>query len=357
MRVLIVDTCYPAFLKLHYDRSPGLGEQPYALQWRALMDTFFGTADAYSHNLNSIGHQAREVVVNCGPMQSAWAREHDLAVPTVGAGDSVLLAQARDFRPDVAYVQDIHRLGDATLAALKRVAGTLVGQIATEPPSLERLRVFDLIVTCLPSFVERFNAAGIRTELMRLAFDERVLHELAGEERPEAVRGAVFVGSLGRTQHRRSNGMLARAAARVPIEFWGYGGRLWPPWSPVKRRYHGEAWGIEMFRILREARIAINRHGSIAGPYAVNMRLYEATGMGTLLLTDNGGQLDDVLVPDEEAVSYSTTGELVDRVKYFLAHEQERAEIAAAGQARTLRDHTYERRMSELAVLLEDVAE
>lgn len=357
MRILIVDTCYPAFLKMHYGRSPGLGEQPYATQWRALMDTFFGTADAYSHNLNSIGHEAHEIVVNCGPMQSAWAREHDLTVPADRAEDSILLAQARDFEPDVVYVQDIHQLSDATLAELRRLARLLVGQIATEPPSLERLRAFGLIVTCLPSFVQRFNSAGIRTELMRLAFDERVLDELSGEKRPTVARGAVFVGSLGRTQHRRSNGLLARAAGRVPIEFWGYGGRLWPPWSTVKRGYHGEAWGIDMFRILGEARIAINRHGSIAGPYAVNMRLYEATGMGTLLLTDNGEHLDDVLVPREEAVSYSTTGELVDRVKYFLAHEQERAEIAAAGQARTLRDHTYARRMRELAAMLEDVAE
>jgi spore maturation protein CgeB len=356
LRILIVDTCYPAFLKMHYGRAPNLGEQPYSTQWRALMDTFFGTADAYSHNLNAIGHEAHEVVVNCVPMQSAWAREHDLAVPPDRAESSVLLAQARDFEPDVVYVQNVHYLSETTLDELKRLGRLLVGQIATEPPGLEQLRAFDLLVTCLPSFVARFNGAGIRTELMRLAFDERVLEELSGEERPRVERGAVFVGSLGRTQHRRSNGMLARAARRVPIEFWGYGGRLWPPWSPVKRGYHGEAWGIDMFRILGEARIALNRHGSIAGPYAVNMRLYEATGMGTLLVTDNGEHLDDVLVPGEEAVTYSTTRELVDRVRYFLAHENERAEIAAAGQARTLRDHTYGRRMHELAAMLEDVA-
>lgn len=320
------------------------------------MNTFFGTADAYSHNLRSIGHEAHEFVVNCAPLQSAWAREHNLAIQTDGSEEAILVAQARDFEPDVVYVQDVHYLTDATLAELKRHSRLLVGQIATEPPSLERLRAFDLVVTCLPSFVARFSAAGIRTELLRLAFDDRVLDKISGEERPQPVRDAVFVGSLGRTQHRRSNGMLARAARQVPIEFWGYGGHLWPPWSPVKRRYRGEAWGTDMYRILGEARVAINRHGSIAGPYAVNMRLYEATGMGTLLVTDNGEHLGDVFVPGDEAVSYSTTGELVDRVRYFLEHDEERAEVAAAGQARTLRDHTYGRRMGELATILEDAA-
>lgn len=353
MRVLIVDTYYPAFLKSHYSRSPGLEAQPYAVQWRALMDTFFGTADAYSHNLAALGHEAHEVVVNCAQLQSAWAQEHNLAAHGENSAEETLLAQVRDFEADVIYVQDVHYVTDETLANLKRETRTLVCQLATEPPSLDRLRVFDLVVTCLPSFVQRFNAHGVRTELLSLAFDERVLDVVAEGGRSPVVRDAVFVGSLGRTQHRRSNGILARAARRVPIDFWGYGGHLWPPWSPVKRRYHGEAWGADMYRVLAEARIVINRHGSIAGPYAVNMRMYEATGMGALLLTDNGEHLHDLFEPGAEAVSYDSASQLVDRLRYYLEHDNERSEIAAAGQTRTLRDHTYRQRMRELVGILE----
>ena len=94
---------------------------------------------------------------------------------TTALRSETLLAQVRDFEPDVVYVQDVHYLTDDTLARLKQESRLLVCQIATEPPNLERLRVFDLVVTCLPSFVTRFNAVGIRTELLRLAFDERVL--------------------------------------------------------------------------------------------------------------------------------------------------------------------------------------
>jgi spore maturation protein CgeB len=170
----------------------------------------------------------------------------------------------------------------------------------------------------------------------------------------DAPREAVFVGSLGRTQHRRANGIVARAAWLTPIEFWGYGGRLWPPWSPVKRRYRGEAWGIDMYRVLASARVVVNRHGAIAGGHAVNMRIYETTGVGSLLLTDNGNTLADVLEPGAEAVAYGSARDLARKLRYYLRHEEERAAIAAAGQARTLRDHTYARRMRELAELLED---
>lgn len=349
MRVLVVDSYYPAFLRSHYRRSPALASETYERQWRALMDTFFGTSDAYSHNLRALGHDAHEVVANCEPLQAAWAREHGM--DEAAGADAILLAQAEALAADVVYIQHVHSATDESLAELRRQGRLVVGQLATEPPPLERLRAFDLIVTALPSFVDRFRRRGIRTELLRLAFDDRVLARVGARD---AARDAVFVGSLGRTQHRRANGIVARAAWLTPIEFYGYGGRLWPPWSPVKRRYRGEAWGIDMYRVLASARVVVNRHGAIAGGHAVNMRIYETTGVGSLLLTDNGDTLADVLEPGAEAVAYGSARDLARKLRHYLIHEEERAAIAAAGQARTLRDHTYAQRMRELAELLED---
>ena len=108
-----------------------------------------------------------------------------------------------------------------------------------------------------------------------------------------------------------------------------------------------------MYRVLSEARIVINRHGSIAGPYAVNMRMFEATGMGALLLTDNGEHLGDLFEPGVEAVSYDSARRLIDQLTHYLRNEDERSEIATAGQARTLRDHTYRQRMRELVELVD----
>src|ERR1044071_434198 len=136
MRVLIVDTCYSAFLAAHYARNPGLAERSYLEQWHALMDTGFGTADAYSHHLGELGHTAHEVVVDCEPLQTAWAREHGL--PSA-APEDVLRAQVDDFRPDVVYVQNLHVLSDVGMGALRRSGAFVAGQIASEAPPDERL--------------------------------------------------------------------------------------------------------------------------------------------------------------------------------------------------------------------------
>jgi spore maturation protein CgeB len=349
MRILVVDTCYPAFLREHYARTPGLAERSYEDQWRALMDTFFGTADSYSHHLAQLGHEAHEVVANCAPLQQAWAREHGLSS---AAEDEIVVAQARSFEPDVVYLQDLHHPSDRMLDGLREVSRLVAGQIASEAPREGRLRRFDLLLSSFPHFVERFRSLGIDSELLRLAFDSRVLERLESERAAVATEGAVFVGSLNRTQHRRANTLLARAARRVPIEFWGYGARGWAPWSPLRRRYRGEAWGLEMYRVLRAARISLNRHIAVAGPYANNMRLYEATGVGSLLLTDERRNLAELFEPGSEVVTYSNAADLADRVRHYLEHEDERRSIAEAGQQRTLRDHGYDTRMRDLARIL-----
>ena len=78
------------------------------------------------------------------------------------------------------------------------------------------------------------------------------------------------------------------------------------------------------------------------------MRLYEATGVGTLLITDWKKNITDMFEPDKEIVVYRTPEECAELVQYYLDHDKEREKIAKAGQERTIREHTYHQRMEEL---------
>ncbi|MDX6476144.1 MAG: hypothetical protein QOH95_1655 [Gaiellaceae bacterium] len=356
MRFLILDTCYPAFLRAHYAQDPDLARRPYDEQWRRLMDTFFGTADSYSHALGELGHEAHEIVANAAPLQEAWARERGSrsSLPFRLRRERVVREQAEAFGPDVVYVQNMKFFSRGLLRHLQQRGAMIVGQIASEAPARSKLSAFDLVLTSFPHFVESFRSAGVRSEYLRIGFDPRVLARLEADGAVRERHGAVFVGALNRTQHSSGNALLERAASRVPIDFWGYAADGWPESSPLRARYHGEAWGIDMFRVLYESRIALNRHIGVAERYANNMRLYEATGVGTMLLTDARENLGDLFEPGREVVTYDSEDELVERVAYYLEHDEERRAIAAAGQARTLREHTYRIRMQELLAILGD---
>jgi spore maturation protein CgeB len=350
MRILVVDSYYPAVLEGLYGSQPQLSGLPYDVQWAAVMGLGFGTSDAYSYNLRAHGHDAVEVVPNCRPLQRAWARQHApalLQLPWPLARPAILLAQSRALHPDIVYVQSIGALHPVVLSRLRHSTRLLAGQIATEVPDRARLGAFDVVLTSFPHFLGRL---GVPTEFLRIGFDDRILERLGDVPQSHDV---VFVGQLGRAQHRDANEQLETAARSLPIDFWGPGVDEWPVESPFRRGHHGTAWGLEMYRVLAGGRIALNRHGAVAEGHANNMRLYEATGVGTMLLTDQGKDLSDLFNVGTEVITYSGAADLVDKARWYLDHDAEREAVASAGQVRTLRDHTYAMRMTELVEILD----
>jgi spore maturation protein CgeB len=266
-----------------------------------------------------------------------------------GPEPELVLAQAEAFRPDVVYVQNLSVLAPPTLRHLRAGTLLLAGQIASELPATEQLEPFDVIFTSFPHFLDRFRRLGIAGEYLPIGFDPRVLEYVSTERR----YGAVFAGSLGRLQHDRGNAALAAAAEQTAIDFWGRGYEDWPEGSAVRRQYRGEAWGLDMYRVLAAARISLNRHIDVAEDNANNMRLYESTGIGTMLLTDAKRNLGELFDVGTEVVAYTDAADLAEKIAYYLEHDDEREAIAAAGQQRTLREHTYADRMRDLVAMLE----
>jgi hypothetical protein len=265
------------------------------------------------------------------------------------SAESIALAQIRAFAPDVLYCQDLSFLSTAGLAEARRHARVLVGQIACPLPGNEQLTPFDLILTSFPHFVPRFRAMGIASEYFRIAFEPRVLERIGKVERNRPV---TFVGGIS-SSHSKGTQLLEGIAKAVPLEVFGYGADTLSPGSELAKRHRGEAWALGMYRALCESRITINRHIDVAEDNANNMRLYEATGCGALLVTDAKKNLGDLFEPGVEVVTYRNEGEAIEVIQHYLADDQARARIAAAGQQRTLREHTYAQRMKELVPILE----
>ena len=103
-----------------------------------------------------------------------------------------------------------------------------------------------------------------------------------------------------------------------------------------------------MFQKLHDSKVVLNIHGDNSPSSATNMRLFEATGVGTCLLTDWKENLHDLFEPEVEVVTYRTTEECIEKVNYLLENDTERKAIAAAGQRRTLKDHTVKQRVEQI---------
>lgn len=375
MRVAIVDPYYPAFLDRHYAEDPELADAPYAEQRDSLMASSFGTFDAYSRHLRPLGHEAVELVPNCVPLQLRWAEENGTgrALRTVGRvlpGRAaavarqpllrrIVRAQIAAFDPEVVYLQSLDYLSPDELRELRDEGRFVVGQIASPAPSDAHLRSYDLIVSSFPHFVARFREMGVDSEYLPLAFDPAVLERLAAagvpvdapSGRPHAV---AFVGGVDPRVHAEGTALLERLAGEVDISVWGYGADRLDSSSPLRARHRGEAWGLDMFSVFARSRIVVNRHIDVADGYANNMRLYEATGVGAVLLTDAKRNLGDLFDVGREVVAYEDLDDLVARLAALTADDEECDRIGAAGQARTLREHGYDTRMRQLSGILEE---
>jgi FkbM family methyltransferase len=373
LKFLILSADYTEFLCWLYAQRPGLEREPYEHQTRVRRESRFGTADFYSSNLRKLGYEVWDIHVNNEFMQKAWADEHGLRIdssprwqfrlkrgliPFVSRARNrewvyrVLTEQIKHYKPDVLLNQAMHGVSDDFLREIKPYVKLLVGEHAATPlPETKNWSVYDLVTSSFPPTLDWFRLKGVPAELNRLGFEPSVLSQLKDGEKTIPIS---FVGSFYATHSKRVE-WLEYLCSRLQV-------KVWSPHtnyllgildaSPVFRSYVGSAWGIEMYQVLRDSFLTLNHHSNFP-LYANNLRLFEATGVGTLLITDWKKNLHEMFEPGKEVVAYHSPAECAELIQYYLEHENERREIARAGQRRTLREHTYYQRMQELVDIVQ----
>ncbi len=207
--------------------------------------------------------------------------------------------------PTVCYLIDVH-------------LGTWREQVA---------RFFDAIFIAQRDYLERFRRAVGHNQVYWLplaaAPDVHYDHGLP------RVYDVGFVGNIARAHRNTARARRLRLIA----------GRFRT--NDFYRVYMPE----EVGEVYSRSRIVFNC--SIAGD--VTMRVFEGTACGALVLTDavaNG--LAELFEIGREIVVYEDDADLLEKLEYYLTHEEERETIARAGQQRTLAEHTYPCRVARL---------
>lgn len=388
MRVLILSTDYQEFLDWFYAGQPGLRTASYDEQLSARCDSLFGIADFHSRNMKSLGHDAMDVHFNNVALQAAWlwefgkpgevlrsrtwSAQQRIADAVKGSplgpvlrrlgvrrrkSDwpyEVLSLQVQQFQPDVIINQSMDSVDPSYLKKLRDVVPLLVGFHGATPLSADKdFGCYDLVVSSFKPTVEAVREdLGIRSYLSPLAFDPIVLSRLPLERNPTIDLS--FVGSFG-SYHSSRTKFLEKVAERLPqLQVWAPSLDGVARDSRLHQCYRGPAWGRDMYMILRASKITLNHHGDVA-PYANNSRLFEATGCGAMLVTDQQPNLSDLFNEGSELVAYASESECLDVIAHYVQHDADREEIAYAGQKRTLTEHTFMQRLIDECSLYESL--
>lgn len=365
---------YPAFLRSvgMFERDFGSAATSYASSLESLHKLRFGTSDVYSEHFRAIGWDACEIIANSSFLQAKWAEEKNRKfvtlpsilspalvarlpllrsinhfLPTIQA---TLVKQIETMKPDVIYFQDLNLADPSLMRRIRRHTGLIAGQIASPLPPARFISSYDVIFSSLPNLQEKIRGLGVKSEHLPIAFDSRLLDEVKFAERRIPLS---FVGGISR-QHSSTIPMLQAAReANEGLEIFGYGDAELKDFPELASRHKGEKWGRQMYEVLAQSEVTLNRHIDVAEQFANNMRLYEATGMGSLLITDNKVNLPEIFEVGVEVLAYSSLKELKDHIVWARENPQAAREIARRGQNRTVQDHSYRQCIEMLSEKLE----
>jgi len=399
-RVVKVTTFYRDFLRDYYRRHPHVTSLSYDEQYASLMGQGYSWADFFARELRKTGVEAFEIVSNAGPLQQAWAREHGCTA----AGRDLVAEQIKAIAPDVVFLQDSYIFNGSwvnklrkDVPSIRRVIGWWCAPFSDVV--LEGFRAFDSVIACSPLFKQHLEEMGMRAFELHHAFEPSLLPRIEENNHYPRVdfrfMGSIISGSgyhdmrqmllehlldanvsldlfanipritaadlfLRRSAYVVSKGLaavgLTSLASTLPLI-----GKAYTLLEMPSRPRHMEkllaiakppVYGLEMFKALSRSRIGFNNHGEVAADYAVNVRLFEVTGVGACLLTDWKKNLGELFEIDKEVIAYRSAEECVEKVHWLLDHPKECEAIAKAGQARTLRDYTFQRRAAEFDTIV-----
>lgn len=341
-------------------------EKPYVEQLAAIHADGYASSDSWKRYLEPEGDfSVVEHIVNVEPLQKRWALEHRFSYNENNWCEEILRAQIAESRPDILYAhawQVARRYLPAILRENKGLFTMAFDGVAKHDDGV--ILNVDLLLSCLPRTVDFYERLGRKAYYLPHAFDPVLIDRCA--RRAVDPVDVSFVGQVsavgGHRDRARWLGEICRAVkvdcwlGEIP-SFWailrrqagemrkeGVRGLAGFPQamrhiSRLRQQNRGSLFGLEMYNQLQSSKISLNHHIAAAGSMAANMRLFEATGMGSCLLTDWKENLGELFEPDQEVVAFRSTAEAIEKIRWLLENEPARAGIAKAGQARVLASH------------------
>jgi spore maturation protein CgeB len=203
---------------------------------------------------------------------------------------------------------------------------------------------YDFVFTPSERFVSTYHEIGVNyVRYLPFACEPNVHRpiKLSANEREGLACDICFVGTFSR---HRSRVIQALETAGFRVNVWG------SYWRYFRRgtNFKGPISGPGMVRVFNAAKIVLNIHDPSDLFFKPNMRVFEATGCESFLLTDRPVGLDMCFHEPEEVACYDDDSDLVRQAKNFLDSSSDRASIAQRAHERAYGEHTYDHRVKTI---------
>ena len=266
-----------------------------------------------------------------------------------------MLSQAASAKPDIAVVTGGHRISSETIKKLKNDGIVCILWTIDAPrdfqPILDVAPFYDHIFCQGTEAIELLDKAGIRgAQWLPMACDPDYHHpvECTSEEKKKYGSDIVFVGT-----HYPERAALFEKMADLDIAIWGPGWNAPDSNSPLRRCVRGShTTPGEWLKIYSTSKIILATHyhdpQNRFPVYQASPRVFEALACRAFVLCDDQRDVFPLFKDGEDLVRFFDASDLINKAKHYLAHPEERNEIAGRGNRNVLKNHTYVHRVKEL---------
>jgi hypothetical protein len=190
----------------------------------------------------------------------------------------------------------------------------------------------DLALTAAPECVRWYEAEGCPALYFPEASDPDIFRPVPGLPKLHDVS---FVGGCYGIRERTVRA-LRRAGIRVSAFGSGWEG--------------GRIDNDAMVRLFVQSKVVlgVGTIGHCTDFFALKLRDFDAPMTGSAYLTHDNPDLAGLYAVGREIATYRDVDECVERARALLADDDARERMAAAGRARALREHTWDRRFADL---------
>ncbi len=276
----------------------------------------------------------------------------------------VVLTRVRDFAPDLVFFLAQSPVNPEVLRIIKK-EGPLLAYWFVEDfqvfPYWQDLapEVDVFFVLQKEPFFQELKGHGVQNyAFLPLAADPEVYRPLTltREEQRQYGSALSFVGAGYRNRQEFFQGLLD-----FDFKIWGSDWRLTSPLGPFIQKQGARVSEEEIVRIFNASLINLNLHSSPfhaginpQGDY-LNPRVFDLAAAGAFQLVDWRSQLPEFFQPELEVVTFTSLTEVREKIGYFLAHAEERCQLALKSRERCRRDHTYTQRLDEALEIIQDL--
>ena len=272
-----------------------------------------------------------------------------------------LISLAAAVHPDITIISGGERITLETVQKLKNYCANIVLWTIDAPINFARL------IQTAPSYnyifcqgteaIEIFERVSIKgAKWLPMACDPYYHHpvECTSADREKFGSAIVFVGS-----YYPDRAVLFEKLANLDLAIWGPGWDRLPPSSPLRRKIRGRhTIPDEWLKIYSASKIVLATHYQDPQKrfpvYQASPRIFEALACGAFVICDNQRDVFSLFEDRKHLVCFYDEADLIEKIKYYLDHLEERNVISAQGRQEAIAKHTYVHRIRKLLSIIGD---